>query len=58
MTRGTLFTKKKTRTGRVFLLCGILAEHTQQGVKAALMITIEQTRLQQNTAGRRSGCGI
>lgn len=31
-------TKKKARTGRAFLVCGILAEDTQQGAEAVLMI--------------------
>lgn len=58
MTHGKLATKKKTRTGRVFLRCGFLAEHTQQGVKAVVMIPIDRKQAQPNTAGPRSGYGL
>jgi hypothetical protein len=58
MTHGKLSTKKKTRTGRVFLMCGFLAEHTQQGVKAVVMIPIDRKQAQPTPAGQRSGCGL
>lgn len=58
MTHGTLATKKKARTGRAFLMCGFLAEHTHQGLKAVSMITIDEKQAQPNTAGQGSGCGL
>ena len=58
MISGTLSVQIKTpaRCGR-FLMCGFLAEHTQQGVKAVVMIPTIKDNAQQHTAGQGSGDG-
>jgi hypothetical protein len=38
-------------------MCGFLAEHTQQGVKAVVMIPTIKDNAQQHTAGQGSGDG-
>ena len=58
MTRGKLGYKKKARTGRAFLMCGFLAEHTHQSVKAVVMIPIKRNQAKLNPAGHRSGYGL
>ena len=58
MISGTLSAQIKTpaRCGRC-VMCGFLAEHTQQGVKAVPMIPTIKDNAQQHTAGQGSGDG-
>ena len=58
MISGTLSENKKARTGRAFLACSFLAEHTHQGVKAVVMIpTLKDNAQLQPSAGQGAGSG-